>query len=195
MHTSTWSLFALVKVGDKPLFLVEVVYPAVLLHLVPDLLAARDELVVHLVHVDGAVVLHQLLLVALRLLVAQLVLVNRRLEVCSMLHAFDRVLRSGVATCFLSFMKCFLRVPQANHCLLGQHSSCRIGPMTWGTLKKNLTKLSEQVAATHCTYTATGRPNWIIHRELKYFMLSDLPNNVKNTSISGVKSSWTTLYK
>ena len=51
---------------------------------------------------------------------------------------------------------------------------------------------------------STGRSNWILHRELKYFIRClrdviqnrerDLSNTILNTSISGVKSCWTTLY-
>ena len=46
---------------------------------------------------------------------------------------------------------CFLRIPQVNHFLLGQHSSCIIGTMDRGTLRKYLTKLSKQDAAPVCT--------------------------------------------
>ena len=50
----------------------------------------------------------------------------------------------------------------------------------------------------------TGWSNWILHRKLKYsvccliglslFVLWHLSKSILNTSISGVKSSWTTLY-
>ena len=50
----------------------------------------------------------------------------------------------------------------------------------------------------------TGRSKWILHRKLKYSICClknvilkierDLSNSISNTSISGVKFSWTTLY-
>ena len=50
----------------------------------------------------------------------------------------------------------------------------------------------------------TGRSTWILHWKLLYYICCltdvvlrierDLSNNIKNTSISGVKFGWTTLY-
>ena len=69
---------------------------------------------------------------------------------------------------------------------------------------KTRTDLSCFYNVTDPHYLWHGRSNWIRYRILKYFIcclrdviqtiVIDLSNSIYNTSISGVKFSWTTLY-